>query len=108
MEGEPFPVCWTPRASRGLPSLSLLSGPASNHPALTAALGPAVFNGKDSPKHQLLVKNRLSAVPRPSALGNLDRPIRGGGALLCSGPRRWRVGDARATAPGPLSLLELE
>lgn len=88
--------------------MSLFLGPASEHPALTAALGPAVFNGKDSPKHQPLVKNRLSAVPRPLALGNLDRPIRGEGALLCSGPRWWRMGDGGAATLGPLSLLELE
>ncbi|XP_017911133.1 PREDICTED: protein GREB1 isoform X8 [Capra hircus] len=65
--GEPG-LGTTPSAPLGAPQ----AGPASNHPALTAALGPAVFNGKDSPKHQLLVKNRLSAVPRPSALGILS------------------------------------
>ncbi|XP_025783244.1 protein GREB1 [Puma concolor] len=49
-----------------------LLGPASEHPSLATAVGPAVFNGKDSPKHQQLVKNDLSAVPRPSALGILS------------------------------------
>ncbi|KAM5316172.1 protein GREB1 isoform 2-T2 [Glossophaga mutica] len=35
-------------------------------------MGPAVFNGKDSPKHQQVVKNKLLAVTRPSALGILS------------------------------------
>nr|XP_004665741.2 protein GREB1 [Jaculus jaculus] len=48
------------------------AGPASDHPSLTTATGPAVFNGKDSPKCQQLVKNNLSAMPRPSALGILS------------------------------------
>ncbi|XP_054557356.1 protein GREB1 isoform X5 [Talpa occidentalis] len=47
------------------------AGPASDHPSLSAAMAPAVFNGKDSPKHQQLARNSLSAVPRPSALGIL-------------------------------------
>ncbi|OWK10775.1 GREB1 [Cervus elaphus hippelaphus] len=98
--GEPGPGT-TPSAPLGAPQ----AGPAPDHSALTAALGPAVFNGKDSPKHQPLVKNRLSAVPRPSALGNLDRPVL----------RRWGVlallwatavaggghGSHRAGAPEP-------
>ncbi|XP_012504350.1 PREDICTED: protein GREB1 [Propithecus coquereli] len=48
------------------------AGPASDHPSLSAAVSPAVLNGKDSPKHQQLVKNALSALPRPSALGILS------------------------------------
>ncbi|XP_066092361.1 protein GREB1 [Saccopteryx bilineata] len=49
------------------------AGPASDHLVLTTATGPGLFNGKESPKQQQLVKNRLSsAVPRPSALGILS------------------------------------
>uniref|UniRef100_A0A2I2Y5L4 Growth regulating estrogen receptor binding 1 n=1 Tax=Gorilla gorilla gorilla TaxID=9595 RepID=A0A2I2Y5L4_GORGO len=48
------------------------AGPASDHPSLNAAMGPAVFNGKDSPKCQQLAKNNLLALPRPSALGVLS------------------------------------
>ncbi|KAK7803775.1 hypothetical protein U0070_013871 [Myodes glareolus] len=47
------------------------SGPASDHPSVTTATGPTVFNGKDSPKQPQLAKSSLSAVPRPSALGIL-------------------------------------
>uniref|UniRef100_A0A8D1KI90 Growth regulating estrogen receptor binding 1 n=1 Tax=Sus scrofa TaxID=9823 RepID=A0A8D1KI90_PIG len=60
-----------PGVNPSIPLGALQAGPASDHPALTAAVGPAVFNGKDSPKHQPPVKNHLSAVPRPSALGIL-------------------------------------
>ena len=85
--------------------LSLLSGPAPDHSALTAALGPAVFNGKDSPKHQPLVKNRLSAVPRPSALGNLDRPVRRRRGMLAllwaKAVAGWGHGSHRSGAPEP-------
>uniref|UniRef100_A0A2K6TLK6 Growth regulating estrogen receptor binding 1 n=1 Tax=Saimiri boliviensis boliviensis TaxID=39432 RepID=A0A2K6TLK6_SAIBB len=48
------------------------AGPASDHPSLSAAMGPAVFNGKDSPKCQQLAKNNLLTLPRPSALGILS------------------------------------
>lgn len=63
----------------------LLSGPASDHPSVTTATGPAVFNGKDSPKHPQLMKSSLSALPRPSALGSTVDPG-GAGALLFSRP----------------------
>uniref|UniRef100_A0A8C9JWB6 Growth regulating estrogen receptor binding 1 n=1 Tax=Panthera tigris altaica TaxID=74533 RepID=A0A8C9JWB6_PANTA len=61
-----------PGASPSVPLGAQQAGPASEHPSLAAAVGPAVFNGKDSPKHQQLVKNDLSAMPRPSALGILS------------------------------------
>uniref|UniRef100_A0A8D0P7T1 Growth regulating estrogen receptor binding 1 n=1 Tax=Sus scrofa TaxID=9823 RepID=A0A8D0P7T1_PIG len=67
----PFPSDPGPGVNPSIPLGALQAGPASDHPALTAAVGPAVFNGKDSPKHQPPVKNHLSAVPRPSALGIL-------------------------------------
>lgn len=63
----------------------LLSGPASDHPSVTTATGPTVFNGKDSPKQPQLAKSSLSAVPRPSALGSAAGPG-GARALLYSGP----------------------
>ncbi|XP_004696096.1 protein GREB1 isoform X1 [Echinops telfairi] len=47
------------------------AGPASDHPSLAAAVGPAVFNGRDSPKQQQSVKTSLVSLPRPSALGIL-------------------------------------
>lgn len=74
MEEKEVAACWAHRASRGLTSsviLPLCSGPVSDHPSQTAATGPAVFNGKDSPKTQQLVKNKLPAMPRPSALGSV-------------------------------------
>ncbi|XP_044910870.1 protein GREB1 isoform X4 [Felis catus] len=61
-----------PGASPSVPLGAQQAGPASEHPSLATAVGPAVFNGKDSPKHQQLVKNDLSAMPRPSALGILS------------------------------------
>ncbi|XP_039743768.1 protein GREB1 isoform X3 [Pteropus medius] len=59
----------TPGTSPGVPMGAQHAGPVSDHPSQTAATGPAVFNGKDSPKTQQLVKNKLPAMPRPSALG---------------------------------------
>jgi hypothetical protein len=75
----------------------LLSGPASDHPSVTTATGPAVFNGKDSPKHPQLVKSSLSALPRPSALGSAA-DSGGAGVLLFSRPgpeRAWELWDWR-------------
>ncbi|XP_039086980.1 protein GREB1 isoform X3 [Hyaena hyaena] len=69
--GEPVPGA-TPSVPLGAQQAGPASGPASEHPSLTAAVGPAVFNGKDSPKHQQLVKNDPSVLPRPSALGILS------------------------------------
>lgn len=65
------------------PALSLLSLPgcAASHPSLAAAVAPAVFNGKDSPKHQQLAKTNPVAVARPLALGRLACP----GVLLSLG-----------------------
>ncbi|KAM9054400.1 protein GREB1 isoform 1-T1 [Megaptera novaeangliae] len=68
----PFPSEPGPRTTPSIPLGAPQAGPASDHTSLTAAVGPAVFNGKDSPKHQPLVKHSLSAVPRPSALGILS------------------------------------
>ncbi|XP_014647659.1 PREDICTED: protein GREB1 isoform X1 [Ceratotherium simum simum] len=61
-----------PGTNPSVPMGAQQAGPASDHPSLTAAVGPAVFNGRDSAKHPQLVKNNLSAVPRPSALGILS------------------------------------
>nr|XP_025034989.1 protein GREB1 isoform X3 [Pelodiscus sinensis] len=46
------------------------TGTISDHLPSTAALGSTVYNGKDSPKQQL-VKNNLPALTRPSVLGTL-------------------------------------
>lgn len=61
---------------------------------MATATGPAVFNGKDSPKHPQLVKNSLCAAPRPTALGSAADPG-GAGALLFSRPGRgaWELWD---------------
>ncbi|XP_056669470.1 protein GREB1 isoform X7 [Monodelphis domestica] len=48
-----------------------LTGTTSDYPLQMSAMSPAVFNGKDSPKHQQLVKNNLSVPTRPSVLGTL-------------------------------------
>lgn len=102
MEEESSPACWAHRVPRSLPSFSLLSGPAHDHASLTAAVGPAVFNGKDSPKHQLLVKHSLSAAPRPSALGSLACPVRGPySALGQDGGGAGGWGSPCAEAPEP-------
>uniref|UniRef100_A0A8C6AB91 Growth regulating estrogen receptor binding 1 n=1 Tax=Marmota marmota marmota TaxID=9994 RepID=A0A8C6AB91_MARMA len=66
-----FPSESVPGTNPGVPMGAQQAGPASDHPSLTSASGPAVFNGKDSPKHQQLAKSSLSALPRPSALGIL-------------------------------------
>ncbi|EPY75608.1 hypothetical protein CB1_001616093 [Camelus ferus] len=73
------------------------TNPSAPLGAAQAAMGLAVFNGKDSPKHQPLVKNNLSAGPRPSALGSFARPIwepcfalDQGGILSNSGPPKKR------------------
>uniref|UniRef100_A0A2K6ERI1 Growth regulating estrogen receptor binding 1 n=1 Tax=Propithecus coquereli TaxID=379532 RepID=A0A2K6ERI1_PROCO len=79
------------------------AGPASDHPSLSAAVSPAVLNGKDSPKHQQLVKNALSALPRPSALGSAACPGRPGGPTVLWATAR---GGTETTGQGPLSLLE--
>ncbi|XP_027629398.1 protein GREB1 [Tupaia chinensis] len=67
-----FPSEPTPGANPGILVGAPQGGSASDHPSLAAAVGPAVFNGKESPKHQPLAKNNLSALPRPSALGILS------------------------------------
>ncbi|XP_062066115.1 protein GREB1 isoform X2 [Lepus europaeus] len=48
------------------------AGAASDHPSLSAAPGPPLFNGRDSPKHQQLPKSNLPVPPRPAALGILS------------------------------------
>nr|KAF6446884.1 growth regulating estrogen receptor binding 1 [Rousettus aegyptiacus] len=92
--GEP-----TPGTSPGVPTGAQQAGPVSDHPSQTAATGPAVFNGKDSPKTQQLVKNKLPATPWPSALGSMPVP----GVLPLSGSRRW-WGDVGAVLLGPPSF----
>ncbi|KAM4804035.1 protein GREB1 isoform 6-T6 [Urocitellus parryii] len=66
-----FPSESVPGTNPGVLMGAQQAGPAPDHPSLTSASGPAVFNGKDSPKHQQLAKSSLSAPPRPSALGIL-------------------------------------
>ncbi|XP_073647689.1 protein GREB1 isoform X7 [Tursiops truncatus] len=68
----PFPSEPGPGTTPSIPLGAPQAGPAHDHASLTTAVGPAVFNGKDSPKHQLLVKHSLSTAPRPSALGILS------------------------------------
>lgn len=48
-----------------------VAGTISDHLPSTAALGSTVYNGKDSPKQQL-VKNNLPALTRPSVLGTFE------------------------------------
>ncbi|XP_078204635.1 protein GREB1 isoform X4 [Callithrix jacchus] len=67
-----FPSEPTPGMNPGILMGAQQAGPASDHPSLSAAMGPAVFNGKDSPKRQQLAKNNLLTLPRPSALGILS------------------------------------
>ncbi|XP_073905287.1 protein GREB1 isoform X3 [Castor canadensis] len=68
------------------------AGTASDHASVTTATAPAIFNGKDSPKHQQLAKNSLPALTGPSTLGILSN----------SGPPKkrhkgWSPGSPPAT-----------
>uniref|UniRef100_A0A2K5CY69 Growth regulating estrogen receptor binding 1 n=2 Tax=Aotus nancymaae TaxID=37293 RepID=A0A2K5CY69_AOTNA len=67
-----FPSEPTPGMNPGILMGAQQAGPASDHSSLSASMGPAVFNGKDSPKRQQLAKNNLLTLPRPSALGILS------------------------------------
>ncbi|KFO11259.1 Protein GREB1 [Balearica regulorum gibbericeps] len=63
--GEPLPA-----ANPSAPAGTQQTAAAIDHIPSTAALSSAVYNGKESPKQQL-VKNNLSALTRPSVLGTL-------------------------------------
>lgn len=92
-----FPTEPVPGTNPSVPVGAQQAGPASDHPSVTTATGPAVFNGKDSPKHPQLVKSSLSALPRPSALGSAA-DSGGAGVLLFSRPgpeRAWELWDWR-------------
>ncbi|NXY56164.1 GREB1 protein, partial [Callaeas wilsoni] len=62
---EPLPAA-NPSAAAG----AQLTAAAIDHIPSTAAFSSAVYNGKESPKQQLM-KNNLSALTRPSVLGTL-------------------------------------
>lgn len=49
-------------------TIFFLPAAATDHGPSTAALSSAVYNGKESPKQQL-VKNSTSVLSRPSVLG---------------------------------------
>ncbi|CAH6786825.1 protein GREB1 [Phodopus roborovskii] len=66
-----FPSEPVPGTNPSVPVGAQQAGLASDHPSVTTATGPTVFNGKDSPKHPQLMKNSLSILPRPSSLGIL-------------------------------------
>ncbi|XP_038253189.1 protein GREB1 [Dermochelys coriacea] len=59
-----------PAPNPNAPAGTQQTGSISDHLPSTAALGSTVYNGKDSPKQQL-VKNNLPALTRPSVLGTL-------------------------------------
>ncbi|KFQ06944.1 Protein GREB1, partial [Leptosomus discolor] len=59
-----------PAANPSAPAGTQQTGAAIDHMPSTAAFSSAVYNGKESPKQQL-VKNNLSALTRPSVLGTL-------------------------------------
>uniref|UniRef100_A0A2K5QC43 Growth regulating estrogen receptor binding 1 n=1 Tax=Cebus imitator TaxID=2715852 RepID=A0A2K5QC43_CEBIM len=98
-----FPSEPTPGTNPGILMGVQQAGPASDHPSLSAAMGPAVFNGKDSPKCQQLAKNNLLTLPRPSALGSAACPGHPGDPALLWANARGGMG---AAGLGPLSLLE--
>ncbi|XP_058524249.1 protein GREB1 isoform X2 [Ochotona princeps] len=60
------------------------AGPPSDHPSLSAAPGPPLFNGRDSPEHRQLTKKNPPAAPRPPALVCIP------GVLSNSGPPKKR------------------
>uniref|UniRef100_A0A8C0BSD3 GREB1 N-terminal domain-containing protein n=1 Tax=Buteo japonicus TaxID=224669 RepID=A0A8C0BSD3_9AVES len=57
-----------PAANPSAPAGTQQTAAAIDHIPSTAAFSSAVYNGKESPKQQL-VKNNLSALTRPSVLG---------------------------------------
>ncbi|KAM6139080.1 protein GREB1 [Phoenicopterus ruber ruber] len=59
-----------PAANPSAPAGTQQTAAAIDHIPSTAAFSSAVYNGKESPKQQL-VKNNLSALTRPSVLGTL-------------------------------------
>ncbi|XP_074437969.1 protein GREB1 isoform X3 [Larus michahellis] len=59
-----------PAANPSAPAGTQQTAVAIDHIPSTAAFSSAVYNGKESPKQQL-VKNNLSALTRPSVLGTL-------------------------------------
>ncbi|NWQ74885.1 GREB1 protein, partial [Columbina picui] len=59
-----------PAANPGAPAAAPQTAATIDHVPSTAAFSSAVYNGKESPKQQLL-KNNLSALTRPSVLGTL-------------------------------------
>ncbi|KFO75217.1 Protein GREB1 [Cuculus canorus] len=59
-----------PTANPSAPAGTQQTAAAVDHTPSTAAFSSAVYNGKESPKQQL-VKNNLSALTRPSVLGTL-------------------------------------
>ncbi|NXG73986.1 GREB1 protein, partial [Baryphthengus martii] len=62
-----------PAANPSTPAGTQQTAAAIDHTPSTAALSSAVYNGKESPKQQL-VKNNLSSLARPSVLGTLTNP----------------------------------
>nr|XP_021381066.1 protein GREB1 isoform X2 [Lonchura striata domestica]XP_021381067.1 protein GREB1 isoform X2 [Lonchura striata domestica] len=65
---EPLPPA-NPSAPAGTQQTAVAVDPTPS----TAAFSSAVYNGKESPKKQLM-KNNLSALTRPSVLGTLTNP----------------------------------
>ncbi|NXD82473.1 GREB1 protein, partial [Halcyon senegalensis] len=59
-----------PAANPSAPAGTQQTAAAIDHMPSTAAFSSAVYNGKESPKQQL-VKNNLSSLARPSVLGTL-------------------------------------
>ncbi|NWH81676.1 GREB1 protein, partial [Piaya cayana] len=59
-----------PAANPSAPAGNQQTAAAVDHTPSTAAFSAAIYNGKESPKQQL-VKNNLSALTRPSVLGTL-------------------------------------
>ncbi|NXW73640.1 GREB1 protein, partial [Hirundo rustica] len=59
-----------PPANASAPAGTQQTAAAIDHIPSTAAFSSAVYNGKESPKQQLM-KNNLSALTRPSVLGTL-------------------------------------
>uniref|UniRef100_G1TT63 GREB1 N-terminal domain-containing protein n=1 Tax=Oryctolagus cuniculus TaxID=9986 RepID=G1TT63_RABIT len=69
-----FPSEPSPGANPSVLMGAQQAGAASDHPSLSAAPGPPLFNGRDSPKHQQLPKSNLPVPPRPAALGSIAGP----------------------------------
>ncbi|NXT31865.1 GREB1 protein, partial [Pelecanoides urinatrix] len=86
-----------PAANSSAPAGTPQTAAAIDHIPSTAAFSSAVYNGKESPKQQL-VKNNLSVLTRPSVLGSLTN----------SGPPKKRHKGWSPESPSSIETWNLQ